>query len=465
MADVPEFDYHPYTLPHGTPEWTKIQSSLQKLEALDKLENLRVVLGELRHVANVNVDPTAAAQLDPADLENFQKDDEEECEDLECENLLLAGVGLIPFYPDLRFIELLQNIATLALDIEKLFKEKVYNGLQSGENGSISFTRAQVRCLNAHAFLGTLRYKFWKQQTYQVTFTNLFAHQNEVACARLKCMLCYFHETLHSEFEPDQIITYARRCPESTPDWENATNEFQEVQVFDDTLIENQPASCQLDFANKHLHIASIIPSATQEEVVFSIRPECFPAMLFMDSMDNLDSIVLGNVQRYCKYTGYQYTFEFDGPFKKRTEENEVYVLAIDAVINIYNKQFQPEKMLRDLNKAYSGFSHEYPDEWISTGMWGCGVFNGDPILKFMQQMMVAAVCEKKMFYSCYLNEELSTNLQQLGDYMRENMTVKDVWNLIQGFDTTKKRKFHDYAFIELGLQAPEPKEAGCSIS
>ena len=38
------------------------------------------------------------------------------------------------------------------------------------------------------------------------------------------------------------------------PDWANCTTSFEnvDVQVFADTLIEDQPASCHIDFANKH---------------------------------------------------------------------------------------------------------------------------------------------------------------------------------------------------------------------
>merc|ERR1719492_586266 len=99
---------------------------------------------------------------------------------------------------------------------------------------------------------------------------------------------------------------------------------------------------------------------------------------------------MLRNVRRYCRYKGYGRTFRFNGAFEEqdRINEGDRHILAIDAVINWHNKQYGKEQILRDLNKAYAGFSMATGDDsWISTGMWGCGAFNGDPVLKFLQQM------------------------------------------------------------------------------
>ena len=46
-----------------------------------------------------------------------------------------------------------------------------------------------------------------------------------------------------------------------------------------DKRIEDSEASAHVDFANAKIHIGCIIASATQEEVLFSLRPEllvCF---------------------------------------------------------------------------------------------------------------------------------------------------------------------------------------------
>merc|ERR1719242_1504243 len=162
--------------------------------------------------------------------------------------------------------------------------------------------------------------------------------------------------------------------------------------------------------------------------------------------MKPAEAIIMANTHRYCTYKGYGHTFRFTGPYRDRLTEQPVQVLAIDAIINIYLQQFLEHKMLRDLNKAYAGFSYpEYADDWISTGMWGCGAFNGDPVLKFLQQMMVAAECNKKMYYSCYLNENLTSQLQQLGELLQNSdIRVKDVWKLCTDF-RENHGKFYKY--------------------
>ena len=44
--------------------------------------------------------------------------------------------------------------------------------------------------------------------------------------------------------------------------------------------MEEPEAEAFVDFANRDLHIHQVIPSATQEEVLFSCCPEAFPGTL-----------------------------------------------------------------------------------------------------------------------------------------------------------------------------------------
>lgn len=61
--------------------------------------------------------------------------------------------------------------------------------------------------------------------------------------------------------------------------------------------MEESDAFYQVDFANKYLQIHQNIPSLTQEEVIFTIRPDIYPALLISDMLnDNEVNIFIFNI-------------------------------------------------------------------------------------------------------------------------------------------------------------------------
>lgn len=119
------------------------------------------------------------------------------------------------------------------------------------------------------------------------------------------------------------------------------------------------------DFANKFLQIHQIIPSATQEEVLFTACPELFVAMLYSPEMKDDEVIVIRNVRRFVEYKGYLATFEFAGAFA--SPQPIIDVLAIDAV---HRNHFSKQSVDRDIAKAFTAFSAIDPSESIVTGHW-----------------------------------------------------------------------------------------------
>jgi hypothetical protein len=178
--------------------------------------------------------------------------------------------------------------------------------------------------------------------------------------------------------------------------------------VFGTPLIEQFPdAQCHVDFANRQIQIGQNIPSCTQEEVMFSIRPELFLCLpLFTTILDHEAAGVAGAAV-FTAYTGYLTTFRFAGGARggeshalnraSRVQDDPLrnipYVSVIDAHVN-RGTQFGPEMHTRDLNKAFVGFDLACSTGGagvIATGPWGCGAFFGDLGLKFVQQVMAAA--------------------------------------------------------------------------
>ena len=214
-------------------------------------------------------------------------------------------------------------------------------------------------------------------------------------------------EDMYAGFEEEGLIP-----PEdvvwNTPDWSTCKSRVGTVFVHGDRMEDVHPCSALVDFANRDLMIHEVIPSATQEEILFSCRPELFVSMLLIPRLRNHEAAVFRNARAFVDYTGYSFSFQVKGllpvdpspatePALRRPDTCSD-VVAIDAVVNFGNMQFTATALHRDINKAYVGYAgcfaspftvpdpvgqrleeeKQPPQEQIrpclSSGLWGCGV-------------------------------------------------------------------------------------------
>ena len=163
-----------------------------------------------------------------------------------------------------------------------------------------------------------------------------------------------------------------------------------------DKCIEDIPKHAFIDFANSHIGGCSLLGASAQEEILFSIFPECCLSCAFCETMSNTQAIVIRGCVRIGTYTGYGSHFKYSGPFNAISSLPSE-VIAIDAV-PFGDVQFEDNMILRDINKAFCGFSLASEKmEGIASGKWGCGVYGGDPYLKILQQWVAASLAEKNV--------------------------------------------------------------------
>ena len=118
-------------------------------------------------------------------------------------------------------------------------------------------------------------------------------------------------------------------------------------------------------------------------------------------------------------------------------------VLALDASNRL---SFNPSTVIRDLNKAWVGFKHS--TNVISTGHWGCGAFGGDETFKFLQQVCVATILDKKLEYSTFKSQEFKNDFNSLLEQIsRKSKTVGDVIQALLAFNSHDTTSFRDYIF------------------
>ncbi len=305
--------------------------------------------------------------------------------------------------PDYDFFrDTIPKLRAWALD---LHPHRPIDMLRAGEAGEITLSQRHVRHLLACAFfLGTLD----STKAGSLSLTSLYRSQSPPSVERLVCLFAYFHIADEVSDEPSIRVARRRLDAERAPRWESLDTPLSSVRVTLHTgRMEDPDSEVFFDFANRDLHIHSIIPSLTQEEVLFSTCPELFPALLVCERMDDDEVIVLDGARRICEYRGYLRTFRFTG---LRADRKVQEVLAADAV---YYDHFAPESVARDLNKVWLGFT-SCRGRSVSTGHWGCGVFGGNRVAKFVQQCCAAAVAGVSLDYSTFGDEDTAKALGEL---------------------------------------------------
>jgi hypothetical protein len=207
-----------------------------------------------------------------------------------------------------------------------------------------------------------------------------------------------------------------------------------DVRIESNALIEDLEAHFQIDFANKYAGGGVMNGGAVQEEIRFLLSPELLVACLVFAKLEANESFVIHGSERFSTYTGYGGTFRFAGSVQDTTafepfqhgqqRRRQSVVVGIDAISyggNNVSRQYSHRCILRDLTKAVVGFA--YPDAttttWpVATGNWGCGVFRGDPELKFVIQWLAATLTGRNLVYVIFeqtsdLQEKVTTLLQE----------------------------------------------------
>lgn len=170
--------------------------------------------------------------------------------------------------------------------------------------------------------------------------------------------------------------------------------------------MESVKTGAIVDFANRKIHIHSIIPSLTQEEILFSTYSECFIVLACVPNELEDDQVVLiKNVWRHSNYVGYAETFFFAGPNTDRIVQD---IIVMDAPMS---GQFIC--VYRDIFKAQTGFASTASRN-ISTGKWGCGAFGGDVTLKFLQQVIAKQLARKEVLYYSSFGNETEMNMMKI---------------------------------------------------
>ena len=168
---------------------------------------------------------------------------------------------------------------------------------------------------------------------------------------------------------------------------------------------------------------------------IVSCCPEAFLSILVCETLQDDEIVILRGCKRFIDYTGYADTFSYKGHYHEQNPNHIQDILVTDAC---YSGQFRRKTIDRDLGKAWGAFEKS-KDEIIVTGNWGCGVFGGDLIFKFLQQIcavMILGEQFKRLDYSAYHDEMLAATLKTLLEKLEKNKkTVADIYQMMINYD------------------------------
>ena len=193
-----------------------------------------------------------------------------------------------------------------------------------------------------------------------------------------------------------------------------------------------------------------------QEEIRFCINPECLVSLFLCERMEDNEAILISGAEQFSMYTGYGLTFTFTGPHTDKNPIDDkkrrcVSIVAIDATPQGYENEdeFAEEGFVRELDKAYCGFSFKISGDDVetnklrpvATGNWGCGAFGGSKELKTMLQWMAASQTGRLVKYYSFKDRSFSEKQAKIVSVLQEKVTtVGQLYNILvsssQGLST-----------------------------
>ena len=327
---------------------------------------------------------------DPNALQNIQNCFSQPVYDMNSLNVTFFG-NQCPFFPSiqqnypneaLEFLKVIKYLSQLALNTSNILPQKIPLLKKMQNQYSVELTRKQVALLFLLSFFDVLPITFSKQlNTFKVSDTLRFGSGVQFEIGRfflnylktigkwlaennpiLEENIIFVRENINRNNFDFQILNNFNLCP---------VNFIKQGSLFYGN------ASYCVDFANKFIGGGIFKGGSVQEEILFATNPEATVAMLFMEEMDENDGIGIFNTIQYSLYSGYAQNLKFGGTsiyeFNSNIKRNRI--IAIES---------------------------------ISTGNWGCGVYNGIFELKFLEQWIAASFAGvQRLDYYTFGKEEM----------------------------------------------------------
>jgi hypothetical protein len=353
----------------------------------------------------------------------------------------------------------------LMKDAPRTFKDFDSRLLVPDVATNIVFTRPQIATIIVCIWFGLFDYNYVSSGKFTIdnfpepTFINIFTNQNIFA---LQCLMTYFNKVRHQMTHPDENVRaifaasnviFKRAVLTAEPDWVNSAAPMCQIVLGSDTHVDKESAKMLTAFAHEYIGGDMFRGPLTQEEIILLVFPECIAATLICGALGDKESLTVIGVERMSNYSGYGSSVRFTGahddtaPKGYSPDETEVMVqraiLFIDASPRTSTKSQFVDDFMREVNKAYCGFSSlsfSRDGEPIACGNWSYG-FNGNNMqVKLLQQIIAASQAGKSIIY-CPTGD-LANNLRDYLFYFEKNAEKFSVGALLCAYIEVVKEKY-----------------------
>ncbi|KAM7408671.1 hypothetical protein PAMA_002410 [Pampus argenteus] len=348
--------------------------------------------------------------------------------------------------------------------------------LKSRVNHSLTLSQEQIACLLANAFFCTFPRRNSRKSEYcnypEINFYRLFEGSSPRKIEKLKTLLCYFRRV--TQTRPKGLVTFTRQVLNDPPNWESSQTQLTRLHITCEGTIEDDGyGMLQVDFANRFVGGGVTGHGLVQEEIRFIINPELIVSRLFTEALEYNECLIITGAEQYSKYSGYAESYKWKDSHKDETPRDDwqrrcVEIVAIDALkYRHFLEQFLPEKMSRELKKAYCGFFRNNANRKhlsaVATGNWGCGAFGGDTRLKALIQLMAAAEAGRDVAYFTFGDAQLMRDVHEMHTFLTERqVTVGRLYSLLNQYSSlvcrncrTTRPDVSLYSFIYENVSSP----------
>jgi poly(ADP-ribose) glycohydrolase len=347
------------------------------------------------------------------------------------------------------FNSTLPFIKEVAMQLPSLVKKPIPLLMPSFDN-ELLLSQYQICSLLANAFLCTFPRRSQSTGEYSnypsINFTELFMPPCDTKKqGKFRCILQYFDRM--SEKISEGNVSFHRQTLNDFPKWSQSKNTIPEIKISTDGTIEDDGINMlQVDFANKIVGGGVLGHGCVQEEIRFLINTELIISRLFTAKLESNECLIVKGAERFANYYGYGTSFQFAGEHRDSTPRDSMQrinttIVAIDALyFSRPAEQYKAFRIKRELNKAYCGYFIRENDttgqgEWIATGNWGCGVFNGDKELKSIIQLMAAAEVHRPLYYCTFGNQKFADKLKTCHELLTNGKhTVSEIWSALKEY-------------------------------
>jgi len=313
--------------------------------------------------------------------------------------------------------KIIPGIIRLILQTEELFPENfTFPILKRGDPQKITLKKSQCACLLAHMTMCITRDQNLEKTDRNfklldtIDFSDVYSKPSTEKylnrkLEKLFCLFTYFDKFLSEDPEGNVVFERCLLQGDSSENaWKDCDEPLMKAEILAQGSIEETRDGLQVVFSDKNMGDQVLKLSMTQQGIMSLIHPELILSLLFCEELQSDEAVRVYGAERYSHYIGYESSFEFTGGYRESKKIGREHVIIDAEKYHSGQKgtQFAENYVLRELNKAFVGFEEEGEEgnkRKVASGKWGCGVFRGNPQLKFMIQWLAASRAGRNLVF------------------------------------------------------------------